>query len=75
MRTLDTEHESCLSCKFWAGVRPEQAEESRVVLTGQCRKRAPVVGPAGTAWPQTAPEDWCAEYQVGTTPNESRRFL
>lgn len=75
MRPAETENEACLSCKFWAGVKPAQTEENRVVITGQCRKNAPVVGPTGAVWPQTDARDWCAEYQVGTTPNEARRFL
>lgn len=75
MRTVETENESCLSCKFWAGVRPQQAPDNSVSVTGQCRKNAPTLVDGKAVWPATEPHDWCAEYQVGTTPNEARRFL
>lgn len=76
MRLLDTQDQSCLSCKFWAGVRPTQQEDNRVVLLGQCRKSVPVTAADGTAvWPVTRPEDWCAVYEQGTTPNDVKRFL
>jgi hypothetical protein len=75
MRPVETQDQSCLSCKFWAGVRPAQQDDNRFVLTGQCRKNAPVVGPAGGTWPATNPNDWCAVYEAGTTPNDAKRFL
>lgn len=79
MRPVETQDQSCLSCKFWAGVRPTQIEEensTRVLFSGQCRKSAPVMDATGKAvWPVCDSEDWCAAYEQGTTPNDAKRFL
>lgn len=76
MRPVNTENESCMSCRFWAGVQPTRVEENRVVFNGQCRKTAPIMKPDGTAgWPATVSTDWCAAYEQGQTPDEVRRFL
>ena len=73
MRSSDTAQESCLSCRFWAGVGAAPADKT---LSGQCRKHTPTAGVGAVAvWPKTAATDWCAEYQVGATPNEATRLL
>lgn len=76
MRNVDTQHESCLSCKFWATVKVMRSPNDAVSFIGKCKKNAPIVGADGAAvWPTTDAEDWCASYEQGTTPNEAKRFL
>jgi hypothetical protein len=64
----------CQRCQFWKPLKAMQFKPLRVtaggrtseVLTplgkppeiGQCHRRAPIKG-----WPETAPEDWCGEFE------------
>lgn len=76
MRNLETQNESCLSCRFWANVKPVKTTDERVIFIGQCRKASPTANADGSAtWPAIAGDEWCAEYEQGTTPNEAQRFL
>jgi hypothetical protein len=57
----------CADCSFWDAIEPTEPRD------GRCRARPPVAltTQGHAAWPQTAADDWCGEFQ--STALEAQR--